>query len=212
MLPKQIPMDALWGYLHNPGLVFESLTFHADTRGNVTVTARRRAATTPKEAELMEKCALIAHSILKENRRAGEHFAASATSFAAMCYGADIGQSGAKAKVIEKLFSAAKWWGPGPSGWHASDETWLCKDKKNTFGVTTEEQGRLLWRLGNGPAKPRSLPVTVKPTALAVPAGHARGGRAMGIPQQAAHALLLLLVFFCGMMLQSAITEMRALA
>mmetsp|Transcript_27385 Transcript_27385/g.78321 ORF Transcript_27385/g.78321 Transcript_27385/m.78321 type:complete len:461 (-) Transcript_27385:90-1472(-) len=147
LLPKTINHDSLWGFLHNPGCTIQSFTFHSDSRDRTTLTAERSPAKSDEEAELLKTCRQVAQDILKDNRAAGERFAASATNFAALLYGHEIGQAGAKAAVIVKLFSAAKWWGPGTDGWGRFDQTWGCKDKRNAFGVVVEEQGRILWRL-----------------------------------------------------------------
>jgi len=149
LLPAQIRVDALWGYLHNPGCSIQTFTFHKDHKARgITVTATRAAPRTTEEAALVETCRQISHTVLRENRSAGERFATSTTSFCAMLYGHEVEQAGARAATIIKLFSAAKWWGPGDDGWHRWDQTWTCKDKRNKLGMLTEENGRIVWRIG----------------------------------------------------------------
>lgn len=149
LLPRQIAIDALWGYLHNPGCSIQSFSFHKDYKARgVTITATRVAPKSMEEAALVETCRQISHTVLRENRTAGEKFATSTTNFCAMLYGHEVNQAGAKAPLIVKLFSAAKWWGPGDDGFHKYDNTWTVKDKRNKLGILVEEQGRIIWRLG----------------------------------------------------------------
>jgi len=153
LLPRFVHEDALWGYLHNPGCPLQSFSFHSGSRGGVAVTAERRPPRTSKEASLVEACQGVSKRFLTEQRSTCEKFSASATAFCAMLYGPAVGQEGADARVITKLFSAAKWWGCGSSGWQQWDVTYLVKDKRNALGLVTETQGRILWRIGGSSAK-----------------------------------------------------------
>mmetsp|Transcript_105380 Transcript_105380/g.265449 ORF Transcript_105380/g.265449 Transcript_105380/m.265449 type:complete len:485 (+) Transcript_105380:174-1628(+) len=148
VLPKQVHMDSLWGWLHNPGCDLRLFCFEAaGARGRVTLTAERAPAKSAEEARLLEVCREISTRVLTENRAAGERFAASTTNFCAMLYAAEVDQVGGCAATIVKMFSAAKWWGPGKLGWQQFDETALCKDRRNSCGFLAEEQGRIIWRL-----------------------------------------------------------------
>merc|ERR1711920_281503 len=95
----------------------------------------------------------LARENLIINRGKGEFFARSVMNFTAMVYGADVGQPGAQAKVIAKIFTGASWWGAEHGGWQQLDETWLCRDRKNRLGIVTQETGRVLWRVA-GDVKP----------------------------------------------------------
>lgn len=161
LLPKQIRVDAFWGYLHNPGTAFSSFSVLVDRCGNTTISAQQVPADTVQDAKLRDQCRTIAQDILRDNRVAADRFAASATNFCAMMYGHEVNQPNARASAIVKLFSAAQWWGPGTEGWQRYDQTWLCTDKRNRFGFVVEEQGRIFWQLEAERLKIQKKPVNV---------------------------------------------------
>lgn len=169
LLPKQFQMDFFWGFLHGTNCHLEAFMFyHGRCDSRVRIAAQRGPGRDDEEKELLAFGTPLAKQSLAANRANGERFAKSVTNFAAMVYGRDIGQPPASAKVITKIFSAARSWGPGASGWQLHDPTWLCRDQTNSLGLVVKEQGRIIWRLPGGeqPARaPASGPPGGRPWA-----------------------------------------------
>jgi hypothetical protein len=140
-------MDGFWGILH-PGFCYiQALeVYHAG--GVVSVSARTQCPGSYDEVVAESKA--VSLDMLMNQRQSGERFARSAINFAALLYGREWGCKAADPDAVAKLLSAAKWWGPGTSGWQQWDETYLCTDERNFFGVLVAEQGRLLWRTPDG--------------------------------------------------------------
>jgi hypothetical protein len=159
--------DAFWGFTQaDHGLEWKSFEFRTQGTGTSTWisitgdTFPDQAATAEEEATRRRDCEWARTAISKpSNRKGGDLCAASTTALGKMRHDKFLGLQGGKAALITKLFSAADWWGCGESGWTQWDETWLCTDRKNSFGKVVAEQGRVLWRLADEPDKqPSSLP------------------------------------------------------
>lgn len=157
MMPASVHRDMFWGYMNTSDLDVEAFEFHWSSGHGVTVTVRQRQLERPEDAEAQIQNALIARKMLVEKRNSGERLCLSAINVAAMIYGSDVGQPGAKLDAIVKLLSAAHWWGCGADGWHCWDETWLCTDKKDSFGRVVEKQGRIIWRVAGHKKAPVAL-------------------------------------------------------
>uniref|UniRef100_A0A7S0FXV1 Uncharacterized protein n=1 Tax=Pyrodinium bahamense TaxID=73915 RepID=A0A7S0FXV1_9DINO len=163
MLPKQMSMDFFWSFLHGTNCHLEAFMFHhGKCSSRVRIAAQRGPGRNTEERELLAFSAPLAKQALAANRSNGERFAASVTNFGAMVYGRDIGQPPASARVITKIFSAARWWGHGPNGWQRFDHTWLCRDQTNSLGIVVKEQGRIIWRLP-GESDSMRPPLEVRP-------------------------------------------------
>jgi len=134
-------------YCYLDQLIFQQEHSSAEVR----VRARRLPGRTDEERQLMEIGAAVGIPNLKTNRATGEKFACSVVNFAAMIYGQDAGQLGGSAKVMKKVFTGASWWGTGEDGWEKFDHTALVKDQRNSLGIVVQEQGRVIWRVADGP-------------------------------------------------------------
>mmetsp|Transcript_102092 Transcript_102092/g.284236 ORF Transcript_102092/g.284236 Transcript_102092/m.284236 type:complete len:439 (-) Transcript_102092:144-1460(-) len=150
LLGVQICAESFWGYLHTTDLNIEVFNFHLDRRmrGGVALTAQSRPPRTNAEAADREEVKVITQKILRDNRASADRLAPSGINVGAMYHGPEVGQPGACPRVIAKLFSPARWWGPGEDSWHRWDESWLCTDKKDFFGRVVKQQGRIIWREG----------------------------------------------------------------
>jgi len=150
LLGSQMCASSFWGYLHTTDLNIEVFQFHADRRvpGGVALTAQLRPPKTPAEAADREQVQVITRKVLRANRASADRLAPSGINVGAMLAGPGLGQPGAHPRVIVKLLSAARWWGPGEEGWHRWDQTWLCTDKKDLLGRVVQQQGRIIWREG----------------------------------------------------------------
>jgi len=145
-LMRQHRVDFFWSFLLGTDCAIQSLQFHADGKGSVRLSAEKAAPTSVEVAELEAMSAAHGRRMLAHNRQSAEKYAASSINFGAMLYGLDVKQAPANAEKVTKLLTAAKWWGPGEDGWKRYDKTWQCTDRKNAFGKTVAEQGRIIWR------------------------------------------------------------------
>jgi len=148
MVPHQCLVDFIWPLLIGTNVTPEAFLFYL--RGDVVrMTCRQAPGRTPEEVALQEQLVPFVRDLLWRNRVMAEKFAASSFNFGMMFHGPAIGLPAAKTSVITRLLSAAKWWGPGSTGWQQWDQTWQCRDRKNSLGMIVERQGRIMWRLDN---------------------------------------------------------------
>eukprot|EP00928_Gymnodinium_smaydae_P036886 TRINITY_DN25706_c0_g1_i2.p1 TRINITY_DN25706_c0_g1~~TRINITY_DN25706_c0_g1_i2.p1 ORF type:complete len:454 (+),score=104.16 TRINITY_DN25706_c0_g1_i2:86-1447(+) len=148
-LPRWACEKGFWGFINATTLeasFFKLFRFHHDGKGSVEMTALRHPPTSPADVAQMAICDAMCRDVLLTDRPIAERFSPSSMNYMAMVWGRDVNQPGADPHKIAKLFAAADSWGPGPSGWHKLDDTWLCVDEKNAFGRVTKEQGRTIWR------------------------------------------------------------------
>merc|ERR1719264_784879 len=99
----------------------------------------------PEDAAAELVARKIIEKLLKTQRSVGSRVCASAINAGAMKYARGIGEPGANPRIVAKLLSPARWWGPGADAWHLHDRTWLCTDRRDYLGQVVEEQGRVLW-------------------------------------------------------------------
>lgn len=145
LLGEKTNYEAFWGYLHTTDLNLARFEFLLDRRGDVELRANLNEPKDDQEARDRKIVKDITMGQLKANRKSGEKLASSAINVAAMLFGPAVGQPGARAEVITKMLSGAKWWGPGQDGWHRYDKTWECTDRKDMLGRVIESQGRIIW-------------------------------------------------------------------
>eukprot|EP00439_Symbiodinium_sp_Y106_P027592 s1254_g3.t1 len=119
--PQEGRENVLWGFLHARRLRPECFHFWEDE-------------------------AMIAQ-VPQRDLTLGEYFMPSSMNWLALFNSDIIGQPGANPGKVAKLLSAAREWGPSQDGWQQQDRSWNCVDKKNFFGRTTLEQGRVIWAL-----------------------------------------------------------------
>merc|ERR1712083_359224 len=122
MGPEQVRRDTLWGLLHTTDLSPEFFEFQRDSRiqGGVSMTVRMLPPRSETEAadRLQVRAITQSHLSSNTNRAAAYRLACSSINVGAMVCGPEVGQSGGDPFVITKLFSAARWWGPGSDSWH----------------------------------------------------------------------------------------------
>lgn len=135
--------DAFWAYLHTVPFEVEAFDVNWDSKVGARMCARIRSE--PGDVKYCKLCEETSLKVLRDERAYGERLARSAINFCAMVHASKIGQPGGNVKDICKLLTAAELWGPGPSGWQASDNTWQCTDRTSILGRLC--QGRLLWKV-----------------------------------------------------------------
>lgn len=144
-LPNSVQAESFWGLFHASDSDLREFMFYFDDAREVRVLAKI-APPKADEEHLWRENAAISRKTLQEQRETASTFASSAINVGAMLYASEVGQLGAKASIIIKLYSAADWWGEGSSGWQRWDKSWLCTDKKDMLGRIVKPQGRILWR------------------------------------------------------------------
>lgn len=173
VMNTDLKVEAFWGYIAEEATyAYNAFAFHVDeSSGDITVTAEIERPP-PRDAAEVEHRRRSFEFWLDNlrnptNRAFGARFVPSSLNFGKMICDTALGKSGADATKITKLFSHALWWGPGGDGWHQLDHTWQLVDKKDVFGVTVAEQGRIIWTLPEQHSRDRRQlcqPVNLQPS------------------------------------------------
>eukprot|EP00930_Biecheleria_cincta_P034033 TRINITY_DN23558_c0_g2_i1.p1 TRINITY_DN23558_c0_g2~~TRINITY_DN23558_c0_g2_i1.p1 ORF type:complete len:427 (-),score=62.08 TRINITY_DN23558_c0_g2_i1:55-1335(-) len=145
--------NLFWSMLHSTASEVDSLTFMPDEKVGTRVHMETRCAAEDQELRQRQLSASLDTVRSPQVFYLAEKFAPSASNFAALESGLKVGRPSADANKIAKVFTATSWSGSGSSGWQTLDHTWLCTDKKDIFGRTVAEQGRLIWQVASLPTQ-----------------------------------------------------------
>lgn len=189
-LGEKTSYQAFWGYLHTTDLHLASFQFLLDRGGGVELRAILNEPKDQQEARDREIVREITMGQLRANRKSAETLASSAINVAAMLFGPEVDQPGAKVEVIKKMLSAAEWWSAGEDGWHRYDKTWNCTDQKDWRGRVVKTQGRIIWHTDSHPT---TAPPTGQPQAA--------GGRSPRAAAAAPRALLDIALFLVSLVI-----------
>lgn len=154
VMPQNGKERLLWGFLHCRPLELVSFEFRESGTEGIRVNGTCKDPVSPEDKRVQAAYDEVAVSVSQKDLSLGEYFMPSSVNWLALFHAETLRQSGlqvtgANPKLVTKLFSAAKEWGPGEDGWQANDHTWNCVDQKDVLGRFTLKQGRIVWRESN---------------------------------------------------------------